>query len=189
VFDIRARAFVLLVFSLESQIGKKKLKSVFTSRTDGIHTVARLTSNTRARNNGARRRNRGRRGGALSFLSNDSFFDDNLANLFNKNLSFSLRNLFFSAVFSHLQVFTFSLINQTHTGCASFARLHHRRRTLRRTVVVRALFVPKLLPVRFFRPPVRLGRVRVLLFVVFPGIRRRSRRGREKRQSRRRIRR
>ena len=108
--------------------------------------------------------------------------------IFSTKISHSLSEIFSFPRSSLTSVFTFSLINQTHTGRASFARLHHRRRALRRTVIVRALFVPKLLPVRFFRPPVRLGRVRVLLFVVaFPGIRRRSRR--EKRQSRRRIRR
>ena len=151
------------------------------------YTPSRVLNPTRARAiYVARRRNRGRRGGALSFLPNDSFFDDNLAHLLNKSISFS--EIFSFPRSSLTSVFTFSLINQTHTGRASFARLHHRRRALRRTVIVRALFVPKLLPVRFFRPPVRLGRVRVLLFVVvFPG-RRRSRR-REKRQSRRRIRR
>ena len=159
------------------------MKCVFTSRTDE-YTPSRVLHPThaRARYNGARRRNRGRRGGALSFLPNDSFFDDNLAHLLNKSISFS--EIFSFPRSSLTSVFTFSLIK--HTGRASLARLHHRRRTLRRTVIVRAHFVPKLLPVRFFRPPVRLGRVRVLLFVVFPG---RRRRRREKRQSRRRIRR
>jgi len=181
---VRARAFacVLLFLLLIKERNlielEKKVIHVFTFRG---RTRIRRRRRRRDNNVFARRRNRGRRGGALFSRTNERLFLRRHLSLssfqHNKSQSLSLKSFLFSAVL-------------THTGRASLARFHHRRRDSRRTVIVRAHFVPKLLPVRFFRPPVRLGRVRVLLFffvVVFPG-RRRHRRRREKRQSRRRIR-